>query len=456
MRRFSTKVLVAAMSLAAALSMSFAAGACAEEVVAGSSNPETQVVADETQPDEQTETSEEIDEGPHESPTNELTHIDVELEDFVPAYDLDAARQRLEYGISLQSGTVSFADLLAYAEQYIGLPYVWGGRDVATQGGLDCAGFVEVVYNHFGAGVDKWNTNAAMLYSRHCTPVSFENARPGDLVFFTGTYGSNPNYITHVGIYMGYYNGMYAMLDAGDPIGFDNIFAVDCNSVLFGRMKNVTVTYDTPFHDTPATHWAVRDGWVQKAVEAGLMSGDKITGTNTTSGYFRPDAQITRAEVATVFYRIANPGSTATTNASDYAVSSGAFKDVESRRYYTAAVEWCSEQGIITGDRDEDGNPTGTFRPNDAISRQEFAAMAYRFAQASGVNVSNVDPSAFNAMRETDQVSEYAREAMMWCASKGVITGVNHSGTLYAQPWAAATRAQGAKIFTQLNTWFKH
>lgn len=446
MRRSFTKGIATAVALTALLSALTVTSARAEDVSPTSMDSAVESVSAE----DQAEGDVNLDEVPHESPTNELTHIDATAEDFVPKYDLDAARQQLESGISLQSGTVDFATLLAYAEQYIGLPYVWGGRDVATQGGLDCAGLVEVVYNYFGAGIDKWNTNASMLYYNHCSPVSFSDARPGDLVFFTGTYGG-PNYISHVGIYMGYYKGMYAMLDAGDPIGFDDIYSVDCTGILFGRMKNVTVTYNTLFYDTPATHWAMRDGWIQRAVSEGLMNGDRIGGANTSSGYFRPNDSISRAEVATVFYRIANPDSTSTTVPSDYAASSGVFSDVGSKRYYTAAVEWCAENEIITGDKDADGNATGTFRPDDAISRQEFAAMAYRFAQACGIDMSDVDPAAFNAMRETDQISEYAREAMIWCASEGVITGVNKNGILYAQPNASATRAMGAKIFTQLN-----
>lgn len=141
-------------------------------------------------------------------------------------------------------GSATFASLLAFAEQYIGLPYVWGGKDVNTQGGFDCSGFAAHVMNSVcGAGIDAWNTNAAMMYTDHCYPVSRDEARPGDLVFFTGTYGGL-DYISHVGVYCG--NGI--MIDAGNPIGYHYIDlihkadGVTKAGILFGRVRGTDIT----------------------------------------------------------------------------------------------------------------------------------------------------------------------------------------------------------------------
>ena len=102
-----------------------------------------------------------------------------------------------------------FAGMMKEAEKYLGFPYVWGGYCPATS--FDCSGFVSWVLNHSGWNVGR--LGAQGLYNI-CTPVSAANARPGDLVFFVGTYDT-PG-VSHVGIYVG--DGM--MIHAGDPIGY--------------------------------------------------------------------------------------------------------------------------------------------------------------------------------------------------------------------------------------------
>ena len=115
--------------------------------------------------------------------------------------------------------SATFADVLVYADQYVGLPYVWGGKDLYRDGGFDCSGFVNWVYNHVcGMNINSDYTSAASLYYNYCTRISEKDARPGDIVFWKGTYG-NLDYISHVGIYCG--NGV--AIDAGDPIGYDRV-----------------------------------------------------------------------------------------------------------------------------------------------------------------------------------------------------------------------------------------
>ena len=105
-----------------------------------------------------------------------------------------------------------FAAMMTEAQKYIGYPYVWGGSSPKTS--FDCSGYVSWVINHSG-----WNVGrlGAQGLCDICTPVSPADAKPGDLVFFTGTYDT-PG-VSHVGIYVG--NGM--MLAAGDPIGYSNL-----------------------------------------------------------------------------------------------------------------------------------------------------------------------------------------------------------------------------------------
>ena len=109
----------------------------------------------------------------------------------------------------------TFAAMLEEAEKYLGFPYVWGGSSPSTS--FDCSGFVSWVINH--SGWDVGRLGAQGLYNI-CTPVSMENAQPGDLIFFWHTYDApNPNGVTHVGIYVG--NGQ--MIHCGNPISYANI-----------------------------------------------------------------------------------------------------------------------------------------------------------------------------------------------------------------------------------------
>ena len=105
-----------------------------------------------------------------------------------------------------------FAAMLAEAEKYLGYPYVWGGSSPSTS--FDCSGFVSWVINHSGWDVGRLG---AQGLCNICTPVSSANAKPGDLIFFKGTYDT-PG-VSHVGIYVG--NGM--MIHCGSPISYASI-----------------------------------------------------------------------------------------------------------------------------------------------------------------------------------------------------------------------------------------
>ena len=107
-----------------------------------------------------------------------------------------------------------FAAMLTEAEKYLGYPYVWGGSNPGTS--FDCSGYVSWVLNHSGWNVGRLTMDG--LYAL-CTPVPADSARPGDLVFFRGTYDT-PG-ISHVGIYV----GNQIMLHCGDPISYTHLNA---------------------------------------------------------------------------------------------------------------------------------------------------------------------------------------------------------------------------------------
>ena len=121
-----------------------------------------------------------------------------------------------------------FSKIYAEAKKYVGTPYVWGGSTPET--GFDCSGYVCWVYNQNGYDVGRTTANGLWQKSQH---ISEAEAKPGDLVFFKGTYDT-PG-MSHTGIYLG--NGM--MVSAGDPIKYANIHSSYWEKHLagFGRLS---------------------------------------------------------------------------------------------------------------------------------------------------------------------------------------------------------------------------
>ena len=177
------------------------------------------------------------------SPTNASTHLDISAADLLSEDELSAAYSKRMARSAWDYTGATFADVLVYAEQYIGLPYVWGGKDLYRDGGFDCSGFVNWVYNNVcGTNINSDWTNAQSLYDGYCTPVSEADARPGDIIFWKGTYQSL-GYISHVGIYCG--NGI--CIDAGDPVGYDHVTDIkNMNGVpaerVYGRLVSLSST----------------------------------------------------------------------------------------------------------------------------------------------------------------------------------------------------------------------
>ena len=119
----------------------------------------------------------------------------------------------LEYDIPGEALTdTEFAELVREAEKYLGMPYVWGGSTPQT--GFDCSGFVCWVFNQTGTNVGRTTANGL---KNQCDIIRPEEARPGDLIFFKGTYGISG--ASHVGIYVG--NNM--MIHCGNPISYASI-----------------------------------------------------------------------------------------------------------------------------------------------------------------------------------------------------------------------------------------
>ena len=176
------------------------------------------------------------------------------------------------------------------------------------------------------------------------------------------------------------------------------------------------ISEDLPFTDVAAS------AWYYDAVRF-VYENDLMNGVTTTT--FGPNVTTSRAMLATILYRLEGEPS----------VGSSDFTDVESGMYYTEAVTWASSKGIVTGYGD------GTFLPNKAITREEMAAMLYRYASYKGYDVT--DMKDLGGYSDAGSVSSYAVEALQWATGEGLITDMG-DGTL--SPTGLASRAQIATI----------
>lgn len=181
--------------------------------------------------------------------------------------------------------------------------------------------------------------------------------------------------------------------------------------------KTVDIVPDMPFKDVKSSDWFYND--VKYVYEKGMMAG-------TAADVFAPNATTTRAMIVTILYRL--EGSPAVTGTS-------AFVDVPAGQWYTDAVNWAAANQIVKG------TSATTFAPNDSITREQMAAILYRYAQYKGYDVTKqADLSGYS---DNGQVSAYAKDALAWANAAKLINGVTNT-TL--APQGNATRAQVSAI----------
>lgn len=192
------------------------------------------------------------------------------------------------------------------------------------------------------------------------------------------------------------------------------------------------------FSDVSEGEWYAT--WVDQAFDQGLMSGYTDANDELT-GFFGPDDELTRAQVAMVLWRMAGmPG-----------IHEGSlFDDVEFGAWYEAAVDWCVEAGVVSGYTS--GVDEGCFRPDRPVSRQELAVMAWRYAEWAGMDTTEPDPVPLESTTDWESADSWALEALTWTAATGVLSGFdNQDGTKSIRPFGTATRAEAAKVFVVLS-----
>ena len=172
-----------------------------------------------------------------------------------------------------------------------------------------------------------------------------------------------------------------------------------------------------PFADVSGSDWFYND--VRYVYEKGIMDGTGID-------RFSPNAPLTRAMIVTILYRMA--GSPSVSGSSD-------FTDVAAGKWFAKAVAWAAANGIVNG------YGSGLFGPNDPVTREQLAAILYRYAVYGGMTAVTLEEN-LGGFADTAQLSAYAIQAMNWAVGQGLIEGSN--GLL--RPQANASRAEVAAI----------
>lgn len=191
---------------------------------------------------------------------------------------------------------------------------------------------------------------------------------------------------------------------------------LDANTTVYAKWTEAPVS-GLPFKDVKTADWFYND--VKYVYEKGMMAG-------TAADVFAPNATTTRAMIVTILYRL---------EGSPAVIGTSAFVDVPAGQWYTDAVNWAAANQIVKG------TSATTFAPNDSITREQMAAILYRYAQYKGYDVTKkADLSGYS---DNGQVSAYAKDALAWANAAKLINGVTNT-TL--APQGNATRAQVSAI----------
>ena len=205
------------------------------------------------------------------------------------------------------------------------------------------------------------------------------------------------------------------------------LFTVFSNSISIR-----SIGWIVEYHDVNKKDWYY--DCVISATQEGLM---KSTGKGNS--YFEPNKTITRGMVATILYRMDGQPSVSFRNR---------FKDVKKGLWYSNAITWASNKSIVNGYKN------GDFGPDNAITRQDLAVMFKNYANYMKLDMSN--NVNLNKYIDASKVDSYAKDAMKWCVSKGIISGSKKANGIYLNPKQKATRAECAKMIMSLKALWKN
>lgn len=200
---------------------------------------------------------------------------------------------------------------------------------------------------------------------------------------------------------------------------------------LASNIATITVVHGTkaeepwvnPFRDVTESDWFYDD--VRFANQNGLFNG-------VEKDLFAPEEPMTRGMLVTVLWRL--DGETAPKTATT-------FTDVDVNAYYADAVAWAAESGVVNG------IGGGRFDPEGNVTREQIAAILFRYASLKGVDTAaRADLTAFP---DAEKASAYARDALSWAVAAELVKGTKEGSTIYLDPQGSATRAQVAAILSR-------
>ena len=260
------------------------------------------------------------------------------------------------------------------------------------------ADYMVTYYNYYGVepGTEKYEAIAnSNIIKSLCTAFGVEDLTTADLS------AEAAEYLAEIGLTDEEIYDLYIAL--GGEAGFEN-----------------------PFTDVAEDAWYYE--YVMVMAEAGIING-------MTATTFEPEGTLTRAQFATMLYRLlgGEPVEEATEP----------FTDVSESDWFYHEVAWAYEVGLING------MTATTFEPNEKITREQVATILYRATGKLGIELGTVEAD-FAGYEDGAKVSDYAVEAMAWACEAGIINGISfdNSGKLYLDPQGNATRAQSAKLLT--------
>ena len=212
-------------------------------------------------------------------------------------------------------------------------------------------------------------------------------------------------------------DGKYSFQMPASAVSVDVTFVKDGQSSGVGDCPKDSTCPVDPFKDTANNAWW-HDG-IHYCVQQGLMNG-------VASDQFAPNGTTTRAMIVTILWRM--EGSPATS----YGMS---FTDVPAGQWYTEAIRWAQSTGVVTG------YDAKTFGPNDNVTREQLAAILYRYTAHKGGDVSK--RSTLAQFTDVNQISSWALENIQWANAVGMVNGRTDTTIV---PKGNATRAEAASM----------
>lgn len=276
-----------------------------------------------------------------------------------------------------------------------------------------------------------WSSTSTALQSLRCSAGALSPAFAGDVTSYTLTvpYGTQQVTVTPTAVNK---NNKVTVLATGETEarwGARTVAVADGDAITVQVGTATTYTLNirsaAPAHAC-ASYTDLKNDWSRAGI-CYVIDRDIMVGTDTN--IFSPDMATTRAMLVTVLWRIADCP----------AAEAASFTDVAANEWYTNAIAWAEEAGIASG------YPDGTFAPMQAVTREEAAALLYRYAEKAGMDVTAADN--LSAFADRSAIQSYALPAMQWAVGSGLISGVSN---IELDPQGTATRAQVAAILWRM------